>query len=453
MTHTRARSAEDQWWRDAVVYEVYCRSFADSNGDGIGDLEGLRRRLDHLASLGVGVIWLSPVYRSPDDDNGYDISDYQDIDPRYGTLADFDRLLADVHARKMRLIMDLVVNHTSDEHPWFLESRSALDSPKRGWYWWRGPRAGYDASESGAEPTNWGSFFGGPAWELDAATGEYYLHLFSRKQPDLRWEEPAVRQAVYEMMRWWLDRGVDGFRMDVINLISKDPRLPDGHPGPDGLGDAGPFVFGGARVHEFLQEMHREVFAGRAGPLLTVGEMPSVTVDEAILFTDPARAEVDMVFQFEHVALDQEDGNKWRPKKLKLTDLKRTLGHWQAGLAERVGRREVAGQFQRDGTLPEVAEALGVARQGGVQDFANLTTQAAGLVHEVAAMAAEELQRDIQRGPVGFAQTEAVGGGPKERRQVGVVGLVPGVGRLAVLLGGDGMDETGVEARLPSETK
>ena len=208
------------WWRSAVVYQIYPRSFADADGDGVGDLPGITARLDHLAELGVDVLWLSPVYPSPQDDNGYDIADYQDIEPAFGTLADFDALLAGVHERGMKLIMDLVVNHTSDEHPWFVESRASRDNPKRDWYWWR------------ERPNNWGSFFSGSAWELDPATGEHYLHLFSRKQPDLNWENPAVRAAVHAMMRWWLDRGVDGFRMDVIDLISKVPGLPDGAVAP-----------------------------------------------------------------------------------------------------------------------------------------------------------------------------------------------------------------------------
>jgi oligo-1,6-glucosidase len=310
------------WWKTAVVYQIYPRSFADSNGDGIGDLPGIMGRLDYLAQLGVDVLWLSPVYPSPQDDNGYDISDYQDIDPVFGTLADFDALLAAVHERGMKLIMDLVVNHTSDEHPWFEESRASRESPTRDWYWWRD------------EPNNWGSFFSGSAWEPDPATGQYYLHLFSRKQPDLNWENPAVRQAIYAMMRWWLDRGVDGFRMDVINLISKHPELPDAQDRPGGIYANGmEFYESGPRVHEFLQEMHREVFAGRDG-LLTVGETPGVTLENARRYSDPANAEVDMVFGFEHVGLDH-GATKWDVHPLRLTDLKRSFGRWQRGLAER----------------------------------------------------------------------------------------------------------------------
>ncbi|MDQ1596130.1 MAG: oligo,6-glucosidase, partial [Arthrobacter pascens] len=312
------------------------RSFADSDGDGVGDLRGIIGKLDYLQKLGVDVVWLSPVYRSPQDDNGYDISDYRDIDPVFGGLETLDELLEGLHARGMKLVMDLVVNHTSDEHPWFAESRAGKDSPKRDWYWWRPAREGAEPGTAGAEPNNWGSAFSGSAWEYDAATGEYYLHLFSRKQPDLNWENPEVRAAVYDMMNWWLDRGVDGFRMDVINFISKDQSLPDG-PRADGMlyGDGGPHYICGPRIHEFLQEMHQEVFAGRDKDLLAVGEMPGVTVDDAVLFTDPGRREVDMVFQFEHVALDQEGGNKWRPKKLLLTDLKKSLGRWQEALGER----------------------------------------------------------------------------------------------------------------------
>jgi oligo-1,6-glucosidase len=327
-------SADAPWWTTAVVYQIYPRSFADSDGDGIGDLPGITARLDHLARLGIDVLWLSPIYPSPQDDNGYDISDYQDVDPLFGTLADLDELVEQAHDRDIKIVMDLVVNHTSDEHPWFVESRSSVDSPKRDWYWWRPARPGTEPGAPGAEPTNWGSFFSGPTWEYDEATGEYYLHLFSRKQPDLNWENPEVREAVYAMMRWWLDRGVDGFRMDVINMISKELPLQDGDV-PEGAaeGDGSPYFLCGPRIHEFLAEMRREVIDGRDGALLTVGEMPGVTVEEARLFTDPDRAEVDMVFQFEHVSVDQ-GATKWDVLPLRLPVLKASLGRWQEALAE-----------------------------------------------------------------------------------------------------------------------
>lgn len=322
------------WWKSAVVYQVYPRSFADADGDGVGDLAGLRSRLDHLERLGVDVIWLSPIYASPQADNGYDISDYRCVDPTYGTLDDFDELLAEIHARGMRLLMDLVVNHTSDQHPWFQESRSSVGDPKRDWYWWRPPRPGSVPGAPGAEPNNWASFFSGPAWTFDEQSGEYYLHLFDRGQPDLNWENPEVRGAVYDVMRWWLDRGVDGFRMDVINFISKDVALPDAPVRPHGLGDGFPYFATGPRIHEFLQEMHREVFDGRDRELLTVGEMPGVTWQDAVLFTDPARRELDMVFQFEHVGLDVGPGGKFDPQPFDLRKLKASLGRWQRGLAE-----------------------------------------------------------------------------------------------------------------------
>ena len=322
-------------WRRWVVYQVYPRSFADSDGDGVGDLRGVLSHLDYLDRLGVDVVWMSPVYRSPMDDNGYDISDYQDIDPLFGTLADLDELIAQLHARGMKLVMDLVVNHTSNEHPWFVESRSSRDHPKRDWYWWRDPRPGFTPGTPGAEPTNWESHFSGPTWTWDEHTSQYYLHIFSRKQPDLNWENPEVRQAVYAMMRWWLDRGVDGFRMDVINMISKDLSLPDTQPRPGSLYGPGDqyFTFG-PRNHEFLAEMYREVFAGRDVHVLTVGEMPGVTVPEAVLFTDPARHELDMVFQFEHVRLDI-GANKYDLVPLRLPALKASMATWQTGLAER----------------------------------------------------------------------------------------------------------------------
>jgi oligo-1,6-glucosidase len=322
-----------QWWKECVVYQIWPRSFADGDGDGIGDLAGITSRLDYLATLGVDVLWLSPIYPSPQDDAGYDISDYQNIDATFGSLEQFDALLAAVHERGMKLIMDLVVNHTSDEHPWFVESRASKNNPMRDWYWWRPAREGMNAGDPGAEPNNWGSIFSGPAWELDDNTGEYYLHLFSRKQPDLNWENPEVRQEIYSMMRWWLDRGVDGFRMDVINFISKDTGLPDGQAHDGGpYGDGMPYFVDGPRIHEFLQEMHRQVFSGREG-LINVGEMPGVTVEEARLYTDPARRELDMVFQFEHVQVDHGE-TRWDPRPLRLRDLKAILGRWQTGLAE-----------------------------------------------------------------------------------------------------------------------
>ncbi|TAM70475.1 MAG: alpha-glucosidase [Microbacteriaceae bacterium] len=326
---------DDTWWRSAVVYQVYPRSFADSDGDGIGDLRGVIDHLDHLEALGVDVVWLSPIYCSPNDDAGYDISDYQAIDPVLGTMDDFDELLAKLHDRGIKLVMDLVVNHTSDEHPWFIESASGPDSAKRDWYWWRPPRDGKAPGEDGAEPNNWESFFSGSTWQLDAASGDYYLHLFSRKQPDLNWENPEVRDAIYAMMSWWLDRGVDGFRMDVINLISKVVSLPDGVVAPGArYGDGFPFYAQGPRIHEFLHEMHERVFADRDDRYLTVGEMPGVTVADAQLFTDPTRREVDMVFQFEHVGLDQGDGGKWDAHDTTVLDLKASFGRWQSGLAE-----------------------------------------------------------------------------------------------------------------------
>jgi oligo-1,6-glucosidase len=324
----------DAWWKSAVVYQVYPRSFSDSNGDGIGDLRGIIDRLDHLERLGIDVVWLSPVYASPQDDNGYDISDYYAIDPTFGTLEDIDDLIAALHARGMKLVMDLVVNHTSDEHEWFQQSRSGRESAKRDWYIWRDPRDGTEPGSAGAEPNNWGSFFSGPAWDYDEASGQYYLHLFSPKQPDLNWDNPDVRAAVHRMMNWWLDRGIDGFRMDVISFISKHPDLPDGAVDGSGYGDGIPFYGSGPRVHEYLQEMHREVFEGRDADLLTVGEMVDVTPEGARLYTDASRRELDMVFHFEHVGLDHGTDGKFTPTRVDLVDLKRSLARWQHALAD-----------------------------------------------------------------------------------------------------------------------
>jgi oligo-1,6-glucosidase len=328
---TQARP--ENWWKSSVVYQIYPRSFADSNGDGVGDIPGITCRLDYLADLGADVVWLSPVYASPQDDNGYDISNYNDIDPTFGTLADLDALIEGLHARGMKLVMDLVVNHTSDEHAWFAEARKK-DSPKRDWYIWRPAKPGHEPGTEGAEPTNWEAAFSGSAWEYDEESGEYYLHLFSRKQPDLNWENPEVRRAVYEMMNWWVERGIDGFRMDVINLISKpaeyvdEPEIPGRRYAP-AFGAVG----NGHRLHEFLNEMHQEVLAGKN--LITVGEMPGATVEVARLVTDPAREELNMVFTFEHVSLDQVVGGaKWDLQHLPLPVLKGNLAAWQEGLAE-----------------------------------------------------------------------------------------------------------------------
>jgi len=310
------------FWKEAVVYQIYPRSFKDSDGDGIGDLRGIIEKLDYLKELGVDVVWLSPVYKSPNDDNGYDISDYQAIMDEFGTMADWEELRDGLHARGIKLIMDLVVNHTSDEHPWFEASRSSKDSPYRDYYYWR------PGKPDGREPNNWLSFFSGSAWEYDGKTGEYYLHLFSRKQPDLNWENPRVREEVYNMMRWWLDRGVDGFRMDVINCISKTPGLPDA--GDERYAWGGEHFMNGPRVHEFLQEMNREVLSRY--DIMTVGETPGVTLEEARNYTDPARGELNMVFQFEHMGVDHGPGGKWDIRPWSLTELKRILNKWQLGL-------------------------------------------------------------------------------------------------------------------------
>jgi oligo-1,6-glucosidase len=315
-----------QWWKEAVVYQIYPRSFKDSNGDGIGDIKGIISKLDYLKELGIDVIWLSPVYKSPNDDNGYDISDYRDIMDEFGTMADWDHLLAEMHKRGIKLIMDLVVNHSSDEHAWFVESRKSKDNPYRDYYIWR-------EGKDGKEPNNWESVFSGSAWEYDETTDEYFLHLFSKKQPDLNWENPKLRQEVYDMMKFWLDKGIDGFRMDVINFISKVPGLPDAEI-PEGkrYAPGGEYFINGPRMHEFLQEMNRETVAQYDA--MTVGEMPGASVEDAKLYTDENRHEVNMVFTFEHVDLDSGPGGKWDLKPLKLADLRDNITKWQKGLEE-----------------------------------------------------------------------------------------------------------------------
>lgn len=311
------------WWKKSVVYQVYPRSFYDSNGDGIGDLNGIREKLDYIAALGVDVIWLNPVYKSPNDDNGYDISDYRDIMDEFGTMEDFDRLLEEAHAKGLKILMDLVVNHTSDEHPWFLESRKSEDNPYRDYYIWR-------EGKGGGAPNNWGASFRGSAWEKCDKTGMYYLHTFSRKQPDLNWKNERVRQEVYSLMRFWLDKGVDGFRMDVINYISKTDEMPDG-PAMNALyGNFRPYCLNGPRIHEYLKEMNREVLSRY--DIMTVGEMPGISVEQARQYTGMDENELNMVFQFEHMGLDAKEEGKWSLAKASLADLKETLSRWQTGL-------------------------------------------------------------------------------------------------------------------------
>lgn len=317
--------AEKKWWKESVVYQIYPRSFRDSNGDGVGDINGITEKLDYLQELGINVIWLSPVYQSPNDDNGYDISDYQAIMKEFGTMEDFDRMLAAAHERGIRILMDLVVNHTSDEHKWFVESRKSLDNPYRDYYIWR-------PAKDGGAPNNWGSCFSGSAWQYDEATDMYYLHLFSKKQPDLNWENPTVRQEVFDMMNWWLDKGVDGFRMDVISLISKDQSFPDGPAGINGYGSFNEAA-NGPRVHEFLQEMRTKVLNN--ADTMTVGECSGVTLEEAKKYARSDEKELNMVFQFEHMDVDADDnGNKWVVKKMELPKMKAVMTKWQKGLEE-----------------------------------------------------------------------------------------------------------------------
>lgn len=315
------------WWKEAVIYQIYPRSFMDANGDGIGDLAGITRRLPYLRELGVDVLWLSPIYASPNDDNGYDISDYRAIMRDFGTMADFDTLLTAAHRMGLKIVMDLVVNHTSDEHPWFIESRSAKENPYRDYYIWRPGKAG-------KAPNNWESCFSGPAWQYDAATDEYYLHLFSKKQPDLNWENPKVRDEVYDLMKFWCDKGIDGFRMDVISMISKDQRFPDGPVKPDGYGDFSPYCVSGPRVHEFLQEMNRRVLSHY--DLLTVGEAAGVTIEEAKKYARSDGKELGMVFQFEHVGEGNGKGSiieKWTTGKPEMPKVRAILNKWQRELA------------------------------------------------------------------------------------------------------------------------
>lgn len=295
---------EKKWWKEAVAYQIYPRSFKDSNGDGIGDIQGVISKLDYLKDLGIDVIWICPIYQSPNDDNGYDISDYQDIMSDFGTMADFDELLEEVHKRDMKLIMDLVINHTSDEHPWFVEARSSKDNPYRDYYIWH-------EGNDGNEPNNWESIFNGSAWEFDDETKEYYLHVFSKKQPDLNWENKAVRQELYNMVNWWLDKGIDGFRVDAISHIKKVPGFPD-LPNPEGL-DYVPSFEGHMNrpgIQEHLSELKEETFAKY--DIMTVGEANGVTWDDADEWVGAKNGKFDMIFQFEHMGLwDKGKVNLW----------------------------------------------------------------------------------------------------------------------------------------------
>ena len=314
---------EKKWWKESVVYQIYPKSFKDSNGDGIGDIRGIIQKLDYLKELGVNVLWISPMLESPQDDNGYDISDYRRIYKEYGTMEDYEELLSEAHKRDIRILMDLVVNHTSDEHNWFIESRKSKANPYRDYYIWKDP-------VNGKEPNNWGGAFGGSAWEYDPQTQMYYMHLFSKKQPDLNWENEKVRQEVYDMMKFWCDKGIDGFRMDVISMISKDQSFPDGEMNNSLYGDFGPYCVHGPRVHEFLQEMNREVLSRY--DIMTVGETSGVTIEEAQKYAGEAGKELNMVFQFEHVDNGSGDYGKWTTEKYDFKEFKRIMIKWQEEL-------------------------------------------------------------------------------------------------------------------------
>jgi len=313
------------WWKEAVMYQIYPRSFNDSNGDGIGDVKGIIEKLDYLKTLGIDVIWCSPMYESPNDDNGYDISDYRNIMTEFGTMADFDELLAGVHERGMKLIMDLVVNHSSDEHAWFQESRKSKDNPYRDYYIWKPP-------VDGAAPNDWQSFFGGSAWLLDETTGEYFLHLFTKKQPDLNWENPKVRHEVYDLVKFWLDKGVDGFRMDVIPLISKYPNYPPmaGRPFNQVIAET---YANGPRVHEFLKEFNQEVLSKY--DIMTVGEAVGVSPEQSNNYVGSDRNELNMVFHFGHMFIDHGDGGKFDVIDIDLNTFKNVFTEWYEASAEK----------------------------------------------------------------------------------------------------------------------
>ena len=315
----------EKWWKNAVVYQIYPRSFKDSNGDGIGDLEGIYEKLDYLAELGIDVIWMSPVYKSPNDDNGYDISDHQDIMDDFGTMDDFDRVLKKAHSLNIKIMMDLVVNHTSDEHKWFIESKKSKDNPYHDYYMWADP------DKNGNPPNRWESCFSGSAWEYVESVGQFYLHSFSRKQPDLNWDNPKVREEVFKMMTWWCDKGIDGFRMDVISMISKYPGLPDGPE--NGNGYTGNTSCDGPNIHKYLREMNEKVLSKYR--LITVGECPGVNAEQAKKYANIDGSELDMIFQFEHVsgsALKPCHHGKWDGEAMTMPELRANFTKWQKDL-------------------------------------------------------------------------------------------------------------------------
>lgn len=349
---------ELDWKKTAAVYQIYPRSFADSDGDGLGDIPGIIAKLDHIAALGCDVIWLTPVYDSPQNDNGYDIRNYHEVYPPFGTMADLEELLEQAHARGIKLVMDMVVNHCSTEHEWFVQARTSRDNPYRDYFIWKDP------APDGGPPTNWVSKFGGNAWEYDEQTGQYYLHLFDVTQADLNWENPKLRAEVYEMMRWWFAKGMDGFRLDVVNLLSKDQSFPQAPEGTDGR----QFYTDGPRIHEFLHEMNVEAFRGK----LTVGEMSSTTVEHCVRYTRPENQELDMTFSFHHLKVDYPGGAKWTDAPMDFLALKDILTHWQVGMAEGGGwnavfwcnhdQPRVVSRFGDDGQYRvESAKMLGTA--------------------------------------------------------------------------------------------
>jgi oligo-1,6-glucosidase len=316
-----------KWWKEGVVYQIYPRSFMDSNSDGIGDIRGILKKLDYIQHLGVDIVWLNPVYKSPNYDNGYDISDYYSVIEEFGTMADLEDLISEMHKRKMKLVMDLVVNHTSDEHPWFIKSRASKTNDYRDFYYWR-------PAKDDREPNNWLSWFGGSAWDYDDKTGEYYLHLFGNKQPDLNWENSRVREEIYKMMCWWLDKGIDGFRMDTINMLSKTPGLPDAlDDGQDGYVFAGRHFLNGPRIHEYLQEMYNEVLSRY--DVMTVGECPKTSTDEALKYIAEERNELNMIFPLDLMEIDYGNSDKWDPIPFRAAEFKRIINGWQLSMQGR----------------------------------------------------------------------------------------------------------------------